>query len=42
MHGNKELDILLERGYKLVKACTVDMFPNTVHVETVALLAKIS
>ena len=31
----RDLEVLLERGYKLVKACTVDMFPNTVHVETV-------
>ena len=26
-------------GYKLKRACAVDMFPNTVHVETVALLS---
>lgn len=30
----------LYSGTKLVKACTVDMFPNTVHVETVVLLSK--
>lgn len=38
----RDLEVLLERGYKLVKACTVDMFPNTVHVETVTLLQKVN
>jgi len=36
----RDLEVFLERGYKLVKACAVDMFPNTVHVETVCLLSK--
>ena len=37
----RDLEVLLERGYKLVKACTVDMFPNTAHVETVVQLVNI-
>ena len=36
----RDLETLQERGYKVKKACTVDMFPNTVHVETVVLLSK--
>ena len=36
----RDLEVLQERGYKVVKACTVDMFPWTVHVETVCLLSK--
>lgn len=36
----RDLEVFLERGYKLVKACAVDMFPNTVHVETVVQLSK--
>ena len=34
----RDLEIFEARGYKMVKACCVDMFPGTVHVETVALL----
>lgn len=36
----RDLEVLQARGYKLVKACAVDMFPQTVHVETVCLLSK--
>ena len=36
----RDLETLQERGYKVEKACAVDMFPNTVHVETVVLLSK--
>ena len=36
----RDLEIFLERGYKVKQICCVDMFPNTVHVETVCLLAK--
>ena len=38
----RDLEMLQEQGYKVEKACAVDMFPNTVHVETVALLSKLS
>ena len=36
----RDLVTLQERGYKVEKCCCVDMFPNTVHVETVVLLSK--
>lgn len=36
----RDLEMLQERGYKVEKVSCVDMFPNTVHVETVALLSK--
>ena len=29
-------------GYQAVRACAVDMFPGTRHVETVALLSKMA
>ena len=35
----RDLAVLQQRGYKVVKSCCVDMFPNTVHVETVVLLS---
>ena len=35
----RDLEILQARGYKLVKACAVDMFPQTYHCETIALLS---
>lgn len=38
----RDLEMLQQQGYKVEKACAVDMFPNTVHVETVALLSKLS
>ena len=38
----RDLVILQEQGYRVEKACAVDMFPQTVHVETVALLSKLS
>ena len=37
----RDLEIFLERGYNVKKICCVDMFPNTVHVETVCLLTKV-
>lgn len=37
----RDLEMLQEQGYKVEKACAVDMFPGTVHVETVALLSKL-
>ena len=36
----RDCRILADRGYTLVKAQPVDMFPHTHHVETVALLIK--
>lgn len=36
----RDLVMLQERGYKVEKGCCVDMFPGTVHVETVCLLSK--
>lgn len=36
----RDLVMLQERGYKVVKSCCVDMFPGTYHVETVCLLSK--
>ena len=36
----RDLVILQEQGYRVEKACAVDMFPQTVHVETVALLSR--
>ena len=36
----RDLVILQEHGYKVEKACAVDMFPQTVHVETVILLSR--
>ena len=36
----RDLVTLQERGYRVVKACAVDQFVNTVHVETVVLLSK--
>ena len=36
----KDLEMLLGNGYKVEKIKCVDMFPNTVHVETVVLLSK--
>ena len=36
----RDLEIFLARGYEVKKICCVDMFPNTVHVETIAVLSK--
>ncbi|GAB6103869.1 23S rRNA (uracil(1939)-C(5))-methyltransferase RlmD [Blautia glucerasea] len=35
----RDLKYLCERGYQVEKVCPVDMFPMTVHVETVVLLS---
>ena len=35
----RDLVIFQERGYKVVKACCVDMFPGTYHCETCVLLS---
>ena len=36
----RDLEVLQEKGYRLEKACAVDLFPGTVHVETVCLLSR--
>lgn len=36
----RDLKYLCEKGYQLEKVCPVDMFPMTVHVETVVLLSQ--
>lgn len=37
----RDLAVLQERGYRVERMCCVDMFPGTVHVETVVLLTRI-
>ena len=37
----RDLKYLCAHGYQLKKVCPVDMFPNTVSVETVCLLSKL-
>lgn len=37
----RDLEILQANGYRLEKACAVDLFPQTYHCETVALLSKV-
>ncbi len=36
----RDLEILQARGYRLERACAVDLFPGTYHTETVVLLSK--
>ena len=36
----RDLEILQARGYEVVRACAVDQFVNTLHVETICLLSK--
>ncbi|MGN0314284.1 MAG: 23S rRNA (uracil(1939)-C(5))-methyltransferase RlmD, partial [Fusicatenibacter sp.] len=36
----RDLEVLIEAGYRVEKVCLVDLFPGTVHVETVVLLVK--
>lgn len=36
----RDLEVLQARGYEVKKVCCVDMFPATVHVETVCLLTR--
>ena len=38
----RDLEVLQARGYEVKKVCCVDMFPATVHVETVVLLSKLN
>lgn len=36
----RDLDVFLDMGYRVERMCCVDMFPGTVHVETVCLMAR--
>ena len=36
----RDLEVFEASGYHMEKACCVDMFPGTVHVETCVLLSK--
>ena len=36
----RDLLVFMEAGYEVKRCCLVDMFPGTVHVETVVLLSK--
>jgi 23S rRNA (uracil1939-C5)-methyltransferase len=36
----RDIKLLAEGGYKLIKIRPVDMFPHTYHIENVALLQK--
>lgn len=36
----RDLVVLQARGYRVVKACGIDQFPGTLHVETVVLLSQ--
>ena len=36
----RDIRFLTEKGYKVKKAAGVDMFPNTVEIESVCLLTK--
>lgn len=36
----RDIEVLQEEGYKVEKVCAVDMFPQTVHVETVVLMSR--
>lgn len=36
----RDLKVLQSRGYRVERMCAVDMFPGTVHVETVALITR--
>ena len=36
----RDLEMLIASGYEVQRVAAVDMFPGTVHVETVCLLSK--
>ncbi|MCR5704960.1 MAG: 23S rRNA (uracil(1939)-C(5))-methyltransferase RlmD [Eubacterium sp.] len=38
----RDLEILQNQGYRVERACAVDQFPCTNHIETVVLLSKVS
>ena len=37
----RDLKVFLEKGYEVEKAAVCDLFPNTVHVESIVLLSKL-
>ncbi len=37
----RDIGILMAGGYRMERACCVDMFPGTVHVETVVLMSRV-
>ena len=37
----RDLEMIQGRGYKVEKIACVDLFPNTVHVETVVLMSRV-
>jgi tRNA/tmRNA/rRNA uracil-C5-methylase (TrmA/RlmC/RlmD family) len=37
----RDLPVFEERGYEVKEVCCVDMFPATVHVETVVLMSRV-
>ena len=37
----RDLEILIAGGYKVERVKCVDMFPHTVHVETVVLMSRV-
>ena len=36
----RDLEVFVARGYEVKKVCCIDLFPNTVHVETCVLLSR--
>lgn len=36
----RDLEMLQARGYKVERACCIDMFPNTYHIETIVALHR--
>ncbi|HOO28424.1 MAG TPA: 23S rRNA (uracil(1939)-C(5))-methyltransferase RlmD [Lachnospiraceae bacterium] len=38
----RDLETFLGNGYRVVRACAIDQFPGTVHVESVVLLTRIN
>ena len=37
----RDLEVFVARGYEVKKVCCIDLFPNTVHVETVVLMSRV-
>lgn len=37
----RDLEVFLDMGYRVERMCCVDMFPGTVHVETVVLMSRV-
>lgn len=37
----RDLSVFLDQGYEVRRLCCVDMFPGTVHVETVVLMSRV-